>query len=157
VSLTTYYPATNGLAEAFNKTIRKLLNKFVSKSQCDWDDKLGECLWAYRTTMRTPTKATPFSLVYGCEAVLSLEIQIPSLHIALTTEMTNEEKYRLRLQELEALDDKHLQAQQQIELYQARISRAFNKKVREQTFKKDDLVLAVRRTMVMTHKTKEKF
>jgi len=52
------------------------------------------------------------------------------------------------------LNDKRLQAQQQIELYQARIIRAFNKKVREQTFKKGDYILAVRRPMVMTHKTK---
>jgi len=48
---------------------------------------------------------------------LSLEIQIPSLRVTLTTEMTDEEKHRLRLQELEALDDKRLQAQQQIKLY----------------------------------------
>ena len=108
-------------------------------------------------TVRTPTKVTPFSLVYGCEAVLPLEIQIPSLNVALTTEMTNEEKHRLRLQELEVLDDKRPQAQQQIELYQARITRAFNKKVKERTFKKGDLVLAVRRPIVLTHKTKEKF
>jgi len=156
VSSTAYYPASNGLAEAFNKTIGKFLKKFVSKSQRDWDD-LGEFLWAYRTTVRTPTKATPFSLVYGCEAVLPLEIQIPSLRVTLTTKMTDEEKHRLRLQELEALDDKHLQAQQQIELYQARIFRALNKKVKERTFKKGDLVLAVKRPMVMTHKTKGKF
>jgi len=111
VSSRTYYPAAIGFAEAFNKIIRKLLKKFVSKSQRDWDDKLGECLWAYRTTVRTPTKATPFSLVYGREAVLPLKIQIPSLRVALTTEMTNEEKHRLRLQGLEALDDKRLQVQ----------------------------------------------
>jgi len=55
------------------------------------------------------------------------------------------------------LDDKCLQAQQQIELYQARIFRAFNKKVKEWTFKKDDLILAVRRPMVIMHKTKGKF
>ena len=71
--------------------------------------------------------------------------------------MTNEKKHRLRLQELEALDDKRLQAQQEIELYQAQISWAFNKKVKERTFKKGDLVLAVRRPMVMTHKAKGKF
>ena len=71
--------------------------------------------------------------------------------------MTNDEKHRLRLQELEALDDKRLQAQQQIELYQAWITRAFNKKVKERTFKKGDLILAVRRPMVMTYKTKESF
>ena len=102
-------------------------------------------------------EATLFSLVYGCEAILPLEIQISSLRVALTAEITNEEKHLLRLQELEALDDKHLQAQQQIELYQARTTRAFNKKVKEQTFKKGDLILAVRRPMVMTHTTKEKF
>ena len=58
--------------------------------------------------------------------------------------MKDEEKHRLRLQELEALDDKRLQAQQQIEFYQAQIFRAFNKKVKEQTFKKGDLLLAGR-------------
>jgi len=63
-----YYPTANGRAESFNKTIRKLLKKFISKIQCDWDDKLGECLWAYCTTVRTLTKATPFSLVYGYES-----------------------------------------------------------------------------------------
>ena len=33
VSSTAYYPPANGLAEAFNKTIGKLLRKFVSRSQ----------------------------------------------------------------------------------------------------------------------------
>jgi len=32
VSSTIYYPAANGLEEAFNKTIGKLLKKFVSKA-----------------------------------------------------------------------------------------------------------------------------
>jgi len=44
--------------------------------------------------------------------------------------MTNEDNDRLRLQKLEALDEKRLQAQQYIELYQTRISKAFNKKVK---------------------------
>ena len=110
-----YYSAANGLAEAFNKTIGKLLKKFISKSQRDWDNKLGEYLWAYRMTVRTLTKAMPFFLVYGCETVLPLEILIPSLRVALTTRMMDEEKYRLRVQELKVLDDRCLQAQQQIE------------------------------------------
>ena len=37
------------------------------------------------------------------------------------------------------------------------ITRAFNKNVKERTFKDGVLVLAVRRTMVMIHKTKGKF
>jgi len=95
VSSTSYYPVSNSLTEAFNKTIGKLLKKFISKSQRDWGDKLGECLWVYRTTVRTVTKATLFSLVYGCEAALPLKIQILSLRVALIMEMTDEEKHRL--------------------------------------------------------------
>src|SRR5436190_1845376 len=132
------HPPANGLAEAFNKTIRKLLNNFVSHTKCDWDEKLNECLWAYCSTVRTPTKAIPFSLVYGAEAVLPLEIQIPSLRVALASQMTEEDKHQARLRQLEALDAKRLQAQQQIELYQARISKAYNRKVRERTFEKGD-------------------
>jgi len=41
-----------------------------------------------------------------------------SLRVALATKMTKEDNDRLRLQELEALDERRLQAQQRIELYQ---------------------------------------
>jgi len=107
--------------------------------------------------VRNPTYNTPFSLVYECKVVIPLEIQIPSLRVALATQLTDEDNHRLHLQELEALDEKRLQAQQRIELYQARISKAFNKKVKERIFQKRDLVLAVRRPMIMTHKSKDKF
>ena len=60
------------------------------------------------------------------------------------TRMTKEDDDRLRLQELEALDEKRLQAQQHIELYQTRISKAFNKKVKQRIFQKGDLILAIR-------------
>jgi len=44
---TAYNRVANGLAEAFNKTIIKVLKKFVSSSKRDWNEKLSECLWAY--------------------------------------------------------------------------------------------------------------
>ena len=71
--------------------------------------------------------------------------------------MTEVDNDRLRLQELEALDEKRLQAQQCIELYQARILKAYTKKIKERLFQTGDLVLPIRPPMVMTHKTKGKF
>lgn len=56
----------------------------------------------------TPTKATSFSLVYDCEAILPLVIQLSLLHTALALEMITEANRRLCLQELEALDEKRL-------------------------------------------------
>ncbi|XP_070005329.1 uncharacterized protein [Nicotiana sylvestris] len=107
---------------------------------------------AYRTTHRMPTQATPYSLVYGVEAVLPLERQIPSLRLAIQDEITDKENARLQLAELEALDEKRLEAQQSLECYQARLFRAFNKRVCPRSFQVGDQVLAVRRPIITSHK-----
>ncbi|PIN01383.1 hypothetical protein CDL12_26104 [Handroanthus impetiginosus] len=105
-----YYATTNGLAEAFNKTLCNLLKKIVAKSEKDWHERIEEALWAYRTTYRTPIQATPYALVYGIEAVVPLEQQILSLRIAIQEGLTEEENAHLHLEELEALDEKRLEA-----------------------------------------------
>ena len=86
-----YNAPTNGLIEAFNKTLCNLLKKVVGKSKRDWHERVEEALWAYHTTYRTPTQAMPYSLVYGVEAVLPLERQIPSLRIAIQEGLSNED------------------------------------------------------------------
>ncbi|KAL0310278.1 UNVERIFIED_CONTAM: hypothetical protein Scaly_2943400 [Sesamum calycinum] len=68
--------------------------KVVAKSKRDWHERIGEALWAYRTTVRTPTQATPYALVYGVEAVLPLEQQIPSLRIAIQKGLPRKENAR---------------------------------------------------------------
>ena len=78
-----YYPQGNGQAEASNKTLLKILHRTVHKSGKDWHLQINPALWAYRTSIRTPIGATPFSLVYGFEAVLPLEVEIPSLRVSL--------------------------------------------------------------------------
>ena len=86
-------------------------------------------LWAYWTTYQTLTQATPYSLVYGVEVMLPLEHQIPSLRIVIHESLTNEDNFKLHFQELKALDEKWLKAQQFLECYQSHLSRVFNKSV----------------------------
>ena len=91
------------------------------------------------------------------EAVLPLERQIPSLRIAIQEDLSNEDNVCLRLEELEALDEKRLEAQQRLECYQARIFRAFSKNVRPRSFQIGDLVLDVRRSIITIHCIGNKF
>ena len=116
-----YNAPANGLAEAFNKSLGSLLKNVVSKTKRDWHERIREALWAYQTTFRTPTQARPYSLVYGVEAILPLECQIPSLWIAIQEGLTEEENAKLRMQELEALDEKRLEDQQRLECYQLQV------------------------------------
>ena len=49
----------------------------------DWLEKLFFALWAYRTSFRTSTEATLYSLVYGMEVMFPVEIEMGSLRVAL--------------------------------------------------------------------------
>jgi hypothetical protein len=146
-----YKPTANGQAEAFNKVLCKLLIKIVSQNKRNWHEKLLESLWAYRTTTRTATGMTPYSLVYGGEAVLPLEVQIASLRVAIHENLTEDEAAEICLTELDGLEEKRIQALHKLEAYQARVSRAFDKRLKRRSFKQGDLVLAVIRPMNVTH------
>ncbi|KAL0288111.1 UNVERIFIED_CONTAM: hypothetical protein Scaly_2742800 [Sesamum calycinum] len=52
---------------------------------------------------------------------------------------------------------KRLEAQQQLQCYQARIAKAFNKKVQLRSFQIGDLVLAVRQPITLTQRIGNKF
>ena len=86
----TYRPHTNGAVEAANKNIKRILRKMVETSR-DWSEKLPFALWDYRTSFRTSTKATPFSLMYVIEAMLPVEIEMRSLRVALEQQISKAE------------------------------------------------------------------
>lgn len=67
----TYRPQTNGAVEAANNNVEKILRKTID-TYTNWLEMLPLALWGYRTTERTLTGATPYSLVYGVEAILPI-------------------------------------------------------------------------------------
>uniref|UniRef100_A0A2N9FU38 Uncharacterized protein n=1 Tax=Fagus sylvatica TaxID=28930 RepID=A0A2N9FU38_FAGSY len=92
----------------------------------------------------TSVGATPYSLVYGMEAVLPVEVEIPSLRILSQTQLEEAEWAQARYEQLNFIDEKRLAALCHGQLYQRRIERAYNKKARPRTFQPGDLVLKKR-------------
>ena len=80
----------NGAVEAANKNVKKIIAK-ATKTYKGWYEKLPFALHAYRTGVRTSTRATPYSLVYGMEAVLPIEVEIPSLRVLREVELEKAE------------------------------------------------------------------
>src|SRR5262249_17435300 len=119
-----YYPYGNGQAEATNKTLIKIFKKTCeSHKHSDWPMKLVEALWAYRTSIRTPTGETPYSLTYEMEAVPPYEILIPLLRVQLSDELSLDERRDSLLAQLELLDEKRIKVANHAKMYQNRISR----------------------------------
>ncbi|XP_048427225.1 uncharacterized protein LOC103963690 [Pyrus x bretschneideri] len=73
----------NGQVEASNKTILDCLKKFFSDKNDKWLDEFPNFLWAYRTIKRRATGETPFSIVYGSEAIIPPNVMVPSISIVL--------------------------------------------------------------------------
>lgn len=93
-----YYPQGNRQAEETNKIFKSILSKTSDKYKKDWHEKLPYALWAYRTSVHTNTGENPFSLVYGDEAIIPLELEIPSLRISLQGDILYEDTIKARLQ-----------------------------------------------------------
>ena len=70
----------NGAVEAANKNIKKNLVKMIDTYK-DWHEYLLFTLCSYRTSVRTSMGATLYSLVYGMEAILPIEVEILFLRI----------------------------------------------------------------------------
>ena len=48
----------------------------------DWHKILSGTLWAYRTSKRDSTGVSPYSLTYGQDAVLPMEVVVSSLRVS---------------------------------------------------------------------------
>ena len=60
-----YHPATDGMVERFNQTLKQTLRKLTQKSSDDWDACIPYLMWAYRGTVHASTGYSPFELMYG--------------------------------------------------------------------------------------------
>ncbi|KAL2466653.1 Uncharacterized protein Adt_42504 [Abeliophyllum distichum] len=65
-----YYPQANGQVEAVNKIIKHTLKRKLECAKGGWAEELSETLSSYRTTSRTATGETPFTMAYGAEAMI---------------------------------------------------------------------------------------
>ena len=85
----------NCTVEAANKNVKKIITKAIETYK-DWHKKLPFVLHAYQTGVRTSTRATLYSLVYGMEAILPIEVEIPSLRVLREVELKEAEWVQAR-------------------------------------------------------------
>ena len=82
-------------------------------------------------------------LVYGMEAVLPFEVEIPSLRILREVELEEAEWVKDNCIQLNLIDAHRLQAMHHAQCYQKRSARGYLKKVRPRSFLPRDMVLRV--------------
>ena len=72
------YPQSNEQAEVSNKVILSGIKRKLEAAKGKWVEELPSVLWTHRTIVRKSTGETPFALAFGVEAVIPLEVGMPT-------------------------------------------------------------------------------
>ncbi|GJS60191.1 reverse transcriptase domain-containing protein [Tanacetum coccineum] len=102
-----------------------------------WIEELPHVLWAHRTMIKSSNRNTPFTLTYGIEAVILVEIGMPSLRCSMVDKNKNDEELLLNLDLLEKKRELVVIAE---EKHKRKIEGYYNSKVQSTTLKPKDLV-----------------
>ncbi|GKV28928.1 hypothetical protein SLEP1_g37914 [Rubroshorea leprosula] len=139
LALTSVYtPQSNGQAEFANKIVLRGLKIRVLAAHSNWVDELNKVLWSCRTTPSSATGETPFSLAYGAEAVIPVEVGLPSERAGWRDDLNNEQLLR---ENLDFVEEVREMSRIKNIAHQSRVAKFYNKRVRARQFQVGDLVL----------------
>ena len=117
-----------------------MLQRMIGFHKRNWHLLLYSALWAYQTSVRNATGFTPFQLVYGLEAVLSIQCEIPSLKLAIDLLLDTSEEEACFL-ELIHLDETCHDTALANEVHKKHIKVQYDRNVKPCIFSEGDLVL----------------
>ncbi|GLT84992.1 hypothetical protein SLE2022_031950 [Rubroshorea leprosula] len=139
LALTSVYtPQSNGQAESANKIVLRGLKTRVLAAHSNWVDELNKVLWSCRTTPSSATGETPFSLAYRAEAVIPVEIGLPSDRSDRHDGLNNEQLLR---ENLDLVEEVREMSRIRNMAHQNRVAKFYNKRVRARQLQVGDLVL----------------
>ena len=132
------HPQTNGQVEYANRVLFRGLKRRLEKAKGTWADEVPRIVWAYDTTPQSTTKETPFSLVYGSDAMIPVKIQESSSRFEnfMVEEFNEERKVNLDL-----LDKVREEARIKAEALKRRVEYKQKSKLRPRQFQVADLVM----------------
>ncbi|XP_074304069.1 uncharacterized protein LOC141638561 [Silene latifolia] len=103
-----------------------------------WADELPLVLWSDRTTPKLATGQTPFSLVYGAEAVIPSEVLVPMHRYGCQTAEQNQVEMA---SSLDTVDELQEIAYIRMASYKKSVAKTYNKNIKVRTLAVGDLVL----------------
>lgn len=82
---TPYHPQSDGLVERFNRTLLDMLATAVRERPFQWEDHLRRLCFAYNTSVHPTTGFSPFTLMFGRQARLPMDIVLGTIPPEATT------------------------------------------------------------------------
>ena len=144
VVVSAYHPPANGMIERGHKPITDALAKMTDGGYGPWVKNLPTVLLADRSTVKVTTGRSGFSLIYGSEAILPIELEIPTWRMLdWESARTVGDTLELRARQILRRDEDVAEAAAQLKRHRLAGKEAFDAshRVKTQEIKEKDIVL----------------
>lgn len=141
-------PQTNGQAESANKIVLKRNQEVFGSCERGMVRRPAGVVWSAQTTTKEATGNSPFGLVYGSEAVLPIEVDIPSPQMNFYEFEKNEEEKPINLDFLSETLGKVLLRSIR---YKQRVTRQFNRRVKVRLIQLGDWLVKKVEATTLSH------
>ncbi|KAJ9246723.1 hypothetical protein DTO195F2_9270 [Paecilomyces variotii] len=144
IKVSPYNPQANGAVEVTHKSFIRSIRKLAKGTGVNWVDHLPAVIWADRNTVKTSTGLTPFRAVMGYDAVLPIELEVPTWKtLAWDKVRTTEDLLLLRARQIELRDQDTEEARLRVQRRREAGKEVFDnkKRLREERLTEGQLVL----------------
>ena len=97
------------MAKSSNKNLIRIIRRTIEDNQRCWHKKLRTAPWANKITPKRSVGNSPFMLVYGREARISISLEFLALELAHQLELIEDDDMKVRMVELIDLEEKRSQ------------------------------------------------
>ena len=134
---TPYHAESNGIAERFNKTLLDMIGTLPPEKKTAWKDHISTVVHAYNCTRHETTGVSPYSLMFGREARLPVDVEYNIMKADEDSDTYTEyvRSLKKRMEHAYDLAAKHSRAAQRNQ------ERNYNRKVRGSSIQVGDTVL----------------
>ncbi|GKC30516.1 reverse transcriptase domain-containing protein [Tanacetum coccineum] len=126
------HPQSNGFVERAKRSLGKGIKARLGEGNKNWIEELPHVLWAHRTMIKSSNDDTLFSLTYGTEAVILIEIGMPTYRTTVVDAVHNDEELQLNLDLLEERRERTVIREAKAK---SNMTKYYNAKVRGVTFR----------------------
>nr|GEX47307.1 reverse transcriptase domain-containing protein [Tanacetum cinerariifolium] len=131
------HPQANGLVERANRSLGEGIKAMLDERSNNWLEEISHVLWAHRTMIMSSNGETSFSLTYGTEAVIPVEIGMPTLKTVEVDMIKNDEALGINL---DLLEEKREHVTIQEAKSKAKMEKYYNTSVLNTSFRPGDFV-----------------
>ena len=103
------------------------MKKTVIENQRSWNLSFLNALWADRVTPKNSLVVSPYTLVYGKEAILPPNIRFPFSQLAQDSRGTNNEVLQIRINNLLKLEESRSKSRKRFKHQHEMVKRWFDK------------------------------